>query len=530
MHRVEVEIIKLFGHSEFSELRTSELVEKIFPIEYEDVREKLLSSDKVNVLEAKRKKAQLHRKMLYHINKLVDERFLYVSSIKGKGEKYFALNKQKILDSDQDEKVRSIFETTNESDHKKWVFGLEKYVKEGLVTIIDERNWMTKVNAIILRSVRDAKELYRRLNETYYAVNDVLGIVDFQEFIEHETIDEVLRFLKKINLDAVDYDKRISLSIDTTKKFNGNKLQSFIESFSTLSPTHISCVFLVDNKSLQLQTKLFKEIISSFSENKIRLHLQNKTLLDVPIIVGRGGTYSINSSHWQEFLLESDVVGLCVADVSVAIDLRKVYQNEEPIRLLKKLLNKTSRALIYETALQREHAATSFNKINLLNSPNEYQFFAYATSLIRLWNYDIDADYFDSLILQLQHSSKELEAFSRTQETIFRACGLPITMNIELSSAFRKFSKEFSKRKYNKITITSKKDLLSEKLRSHIERRQDLFSIFNSDRLRLFRAEGAQPKDVIEEFFILLELYRIPLFAYDFKKRQGELTLDTFFS
>jgi hypothetical protein len=214
----------------------------------------------------------------------------------------------------------------------------------------------------------------------------------------------------------------------------------------------------------------------------------------------------------------------------MAIDLRKVYQSEDSVSLLSDLINKCARSLVRLTAIQREQAVVSFNKINLLNSPNEHRFFEFSNSLIRLWNYDIDADYFDQLVLQLQQSVKDLVAFSRTQETIFRACGLPITMNIELSSAFRKFSKNFSKRKYNKITISSKKDLLSDRLRSHIEKRQDLFSIFNSDRLRFFRSEGSSPKDVVEEFFILLELYRIPLFAYEFKKRQGEITLDNFFS
>jgi hypothetical protein len=102
-------------------------------------------------------------------------------------------------------------------------------------------------------------------------------------------------------------------------------------------------------------------------------------------------------------------------------------------------------------------------------------------------------------------------------------------MNIELSSAFRKFSPRFTKRKYNKITIRSKKDLLTPDFQKYVERRKELFSLFNSDRLRFFRAEGASTNDVVEELSILLNKYSIPLFAYEFKRRESEITLNSFF-
>jgi len=42
-------------------------------------------------IEAKRKKFQLHRKLLYYLNKLIDEKILRISRIQEKGEKTFAL-------------------------------------------------------------------------------------------------------------------------------------------------------------------------------------------------------------------------------------------------------------------------------------------------------------------------------------------------------------------------------------------------------------------------------------------------------
>jgi len=532
MHAVELKIIQLLGRSSDKEWRTTELVQKLFSNDFEQIEQNLDSKDKLKVLEAKRKKAQLHRKILYHINKLVEEDYLFVAKIEGKGEKLFALNKQKKVENKRDEEIRSVFESISDQNKDDALLSnLGSYIDKKIIHVFNEKNWTSKLNAILLRPITNTNELYQRISELHPNYNDVLGIYDFQEVIEHATIDDVLRFLKKIDLDSKDYDKRICLHIDTTKQTNVSKIQSFVESITTLAPENISCVFSITNESLKDQTKLFKEITRLCNEHKVRLHIQNKTIHETPILIGKGGTYTIKRSDWKAYQ-ELDIkrtIGLCFADASIAIDLRKVFEEEKPFEILKELFPKIAKTLILGTAALRKKSDILFSKINELNKPFQHQFFAYATSYIRLWNYDMKADYFDSLTVHLQGAATELETIAKTQETVFRACGLPISVNLSLSSAFRKFAETLSKRRYHKVTIVSKNDILSPEVKKHIEDRQSLLDIMSSDRVRFFRAENGTSKNVVDEFFILLELYKIPLFAYDFKKRQGEVTLDTFF-
>lgn len=532
MHSIELKIIQLLGQDISKEWSTTQLVQKIFSSEFEEVNINIHSSDKVKVLEAKRKKAQLHRKILYHVNKLVEENFIFVTKVKGKGEKYFALNKDKKVENKRDEKVRSVFENlAHTAIDSSILSGLEKFEENKIINVFSENNWTNKLNAILLNPIKNSAKLYQRISDIYQNYNDVLGIYDFQETIEHQTIEEILRFLKKIDVDSIDYNKRICLNIDTTTMTNASKMQSFVESFSAIAPKNISCIFMITNESLKINNKLFKEIVKLFSEHKIRLNIQNKNLNEVPIIIGRAGTYNIPLTQWKQYIknVANQVIGISLADTSIAIDLRKVFLDPQPFKLLKELISKSAKALIIGSSAQRRRSDMIFTKINELNKPNQHKFFEYTTSMIRLWNYDLEKEYFDQLVVHLQGSAIELEQFSKAQRTIFRACGLPITVNISLSSALRKFTNKFSKRKYNKITIHSKKDLLSEEIKHYIEQRQQLLEIMSSDRIRFFRAEETNNKKIVDELFVLLEIYRIPLFAYDFKKRQGETTLDSFF-
>jgi hypothetical protein len=93
MHTIEQRILNKFKKEPLREISTTEIVREACPEEYSRIIEGLHSelSDKKNFLLAKRKKGQLHRKILYHLNDLIKNNILKVSSVKGKGEKYFSL-------------------------------------------------------------------------------------------------------------------------------------------------------------------------------------------------------------------------------------------------------------------------------------------------------------------------------------------------------------------------------------------------------------------------------------------------------
>ena len=76
MHKIEERVLQLFKENPEREFKTTEIVENVFSQNF--------SSDKLL-------KAQHHRKILYHLNKLVNSEIIKVSRIVGKGEKCFSL-------------------------------------------------------------------------------------------------------------------------------------------------------------------------------------------------------------------------------------------------------------------------------------------------------------------------------------------------------------------------------------------------------------------------------------------------------
>ena len=111
MHAIDLKILKVLGRSS-KELSTSSLVRDVFDEEFNRIEENLNHYEKSYILRAKREKAQLHRKLLYHLNKLMDKKYIFVSSTKGKGEKYFVLNEDKKPEKNYEPEVKNIYEVT----------------------------------------------------------------------------------------------------------------------------------------------------------------------------------------------------------------------------------------------------------------------------------------------------------------------------------------------------------------------------------------------------------------------------------
>ena len=82
MEETKEKIIALFKNKG-SEISTGELLNYVYGSE---------ASKVANNADSKREMAQMHRKLLYHINKLVENGILRFSRHGEKGHKFFALN------------------------------------------------------------------------------------------------------------------------------------------------------------------------------------------------------------------------------------------------------------------------------------------------------------------------------------------------------------------------------------------------------------------------------------------------------
>ncbi|MGM5481815.1 MAG: hypothetical protein ACQESE_05410, partial [Nanobdellota archaeon] len=459
--------------------------------------------------------------------------------VEGKGEKFFTLNPNKQMTDKRDEKVRDILESVSnhEDNHTSGLFGLASYEEEQLVKRFDEKNWTTKLNAILLEAthVKSSSELYDLLLQLYPSFDDVAGINGFESLIATESVEELAGFLRKIDIDTSDYGKHVTLLIDLHKLSDSVKLGDFLSVFSDTAPKNVFVSFMSDASTIDTHHRLVKQLVRMFSSKKIRINLQNTDLKKAPLIPGRAGMYGLDDSEWEEYMQfeKERVIGICLSETSLYIDMFRFLKEHRSASEFRDFVLKAAKTLITGTASKRRMSDSLFSRLNDLNAPYQSKFFAYSRNYIRLWNYNIDTEEeeFDNLINLLQGCEQALTEFSKSEETIFKSCGIPIHVNLCMSSTFKRFDRGFlSPRKYTKFTIKSESDLDSKHFKEYIDKREQVLRIFKSiDRVRFFRSPNFEPREVLAEFLHLLRGCKLPFFAYDFRARKGELTLDDFF-
>ncbi|MFW6378742.1 MAG: hypothetical protein ACOCZV_01855 [Nanoarchaeota archaeon] len=540
MQYLEQKIIQLFARDPTMERSTTMIVRHLFPDDYATISRQLRSEDKEVVRIAKRSKARLHRKLLYYLNKLEREDILFLNRVEGRGEKFFSLNPDKELANGKDDKVRTIIESvsTNEgSDITSDRFGLVPYEQAGIIKRFDEKNWTSKLNAILLNCNLNpsSSKLYDILLNIYPVFNDVTGLHGFERVIAENTLEELAGFLRKANEDTVDYGKYLSLLIDLRMIADPIKLGDFLDIFAELNPTNMYVTFLADMKTVDSHHRLIRQIVNTFAPKKIRINIQNTDLKQAPLIPGRGGMYGIDDSGWSEFLTHysEDIIGLCFGESSLYIDINRFFKEYDSTSEFRTFVLKAGKMLVSGTASKRRMSDSLFSRLNELNKPFQSKFFIYSRNYIRLWNYRLlsDEEEFATLVNLFQSCKQVLSELSSSEETIFKSCGIPTHINLSLSSTFKRFDKNsLSPRKYTKFTIKSESDFHTTQFKQFLKRREQILRIFsNIDRVRFFRSSTYTSEEVINEFIYILRTTRLPFFAYDFRARKGELTLDDFF-
>ncbi|PIN81719.1 hypothetical protein COV13_00415 [Candidatus Woesearchaeota archaeon CG10_big_fil_rev_8_21_14_0_10_32_9] len=539
MHAIEQKILQFFANKSEVEKSTSELVTKVFEKEYSEIQKFIHNDQKDQELikVGKRKKARLHRKLLYHLNKLEEEKCLKVTRVVGKGEKYFKLNSQNGEPSNKDSEYKKVLDSfTTIKETAPLITGLEEYEQEEIIKRFDNSNWLTKINSLLIesKSFTEIKKLYSLMEDLYVVYNDVVGLNNFQELIEVLKFEDLTNFVKKVNLDTKDYNKYVNLLIDLTKVNDSVKVSDFIRAFAEINPDKIFIIFKTKSKVMLNQTRLVTQLIKSFSDNKIRINIQNLDVHESPYMIGRAGCYTFSDDEWRAISRNEDFYILCSSETSLYIDLYRLVKKRSYADL-KDILIKSARALLIATSQQRKRSDNLFKSLRDIDPDGRNSFFEISSNYIRLWNYDLSEDAsvsvdfknFEALIKMI---NQELEDFCKAEETIFKSCGIPIRFKVVLSSAFRRFDKEFlSPRVYRKVTIRGINDYHSQAILNYIRTRESLYGLFKGgDRVRIFRAPSFSAEEVINEFHYILNNFNLPLVSYDFRAMKGELTLDNF--
>ena len=530
MHSIEQKILSKFKKEPLREISTTEIVREVYPEEYSkiitDISNEL--SDKKLANQAKRKKGQLHRKTLYHLNKLVDDEILKVTSVKGKGEKYFSLG------IDEGELVI-------EKKHKKIIIAkpsvstglIDEYENKGIVHKFDPDSWVNKLNCILLESTNydGINKFYSLVYNCFSEINDALGLNNFEHLVQNSSSENVEEVLKKLNLDTKDYERIVSIIINVKNIHDEKKMTDFIKAYVRINPQNVVLIFKTESKEIKTYEKLFKTIVSEFAEEEIKLNIHNRKVHSAPIIIGRLGPYTLREDEWRDYeeSVRGKTIGLVIANTSIAIDVHNFFKQGLDNKRFRELILRTAKTLLKISTTQIKKANDYFKRLNELNKPYNKKFFGYSKNYIRLWNYDLREKGEEHLLELLESAKQEIKNFCSTQQTIYKACGIPFKFDIMFSSVFKKYTQALSPRRYMKMTVRRFRDYHLPETSNFISTRERLFKIFDGcDRIRFFRSGEFTPQDVTRELIFLMNSYELSLLTYDFKERRGELKLTSF--
>ncbi len=523
MKDIEAEILNKF-RNEPKEYDTTELAKAIFQ-EYSQIDQMLGSADKQKLHEAKKLKFKLHRKLLYYLNKLVEERILNMVRTQEKGEKVFALAMDEgNITIEKGYKKITITKSATASNH------IENYEKQGLMKKFDEQAWINRLNAVLIEcSLIAPEKAYSMTRELFNNTNDVIAFNDFQKHLNNESI----KFIKKLSQDTLDLDRTISL-IMNFEDIDKESFKSFITEYSLMNPKRINVIFNINSKELQRHADMWLHIIKEFSEKKIKINIKNKDLHSSPFMIGRAGVYTFDEEEYKTYVktVKGRTIGIASSQSSIAINMNKFFETYKTGAEFRQAVLNAAKVLLSANAIQRRKSNEYFRNINNQNAPYASDFYRFSRNYIRLWNYDWHKDMKDNEeMIGLLNSTKELiEHFCISEETIFKSCGIPIRFRIAFSSAFKNFDTKFmGEREYKKTTVKNIEDYYSGEIKEFMTARERVFEIFDGcDRLRIFRSHESKEEDILREFNFILNTYKIPFFTYDFSQLRGMIKLTNF--
>jgi hypothetical protein len=537
MKNIEESILNIFKANPTKEYDTSRLTREIFPEEYSKITILFESTDKTRLTEAKRKKFQLHRKLLYYLNKLVNENILRVSKIQEKGEKTFILALEE-------------GDITIEKGHKKITITkpaiisnyIELYEHNNIMKKYDETTWINKINSMMIECSKTptTEKLYQIITDCIRNVNDVIALNDFEIIInssvesgDNHQFSNVKTLIDSLSEDSHNFDKIISLIINLSDVKHA-PLKRFLEYFTLLNPKKINIIFNLNNKELQKYSELMEFIVEYFSKHKIKLNIKNKELFNSPFFRGKAGIYNFDDSEWEYYSknVKGKVLGISCSQSAIAINVNQFFDMYHTDKEFRQAILNAAKALLSANTLQRRKSNDYFKNINIMNSPYAFEFYKYGRSYIRFWNYDWHKDISENdNMIQLLKSTKELvDNFCYSEETIFKSCGIPMRFKIAFSSAFRNFDPLFmGERDYKKATVKKPEDFYDGEIKQFIFAREKLFDIFDGgDRLRIFRSTEFNNIDIVREISIMLNSFKIPFFTYDFSGLRGVIRLTNY--
>jgi len=519
MDEVKQDIINLF-REKGNEISTADILEKVYP-EESNLRNK-------NSKENKRKLAQVHRKLLYHINELVSSGILRFSKFGEKGLKFFVLD---IMDGEEITELTPRYK-------KKMVISkpiipslpIEGYEHQGIIIKYNANTWIDKINSAVIMcdKLKDIIELSKLFDKSFDVVNDCLCFDRFENMIENSKDSEIIGFLEKVSSECKDFGKKASFIINLSKIKKSN-LKEIVERLTDFKSEEIEFIYDIDSDNFQEQFGLINEIISVYIKKKATFYIKNRKLQKSAYYLGLAGPYCISDKERQE--KENCLVFAC-GQSSLIVDVERFYSIYGlDVEKFSQLMLNISKAFLSANSIQRRKSQEYFKGVISFDKKNEKEFLEFSRNYIRFWNFGLQQPGVDpKLVLNMiNEAKKKVEQFSIAEETIYKSCGMPLRFKLALSCAFKTSDEKLSQAKYEKIEINNLEDLYKTKIKKQIIDRESVSSMFEGGNDVTFHRNGIfNPEDIAREISFILNTYKIPMFSYNFKNIKGDMKITSY--
>lgn len=522
MHPINTAILEQFRRNPSKQYKTTDIVGLVFSQEYKTITNLLHSQDKANFRRGLQQKAQLHRKLLYHINKLVEKKLLLVTDVCNRGEKTFSLSMEQgelLIKDKQHQIVISKLPSLGSS--------LDRYQTQSLIVKHKSDTWLSKQQAIMLDgySIFSVTELLQKVKSIIPICSDVLAINRFESVIAKASHEEIVLALQSLSYESDDYFVNISLLINLDRISNSNFLSALNKTMSTLS-RKITFVFTITPRTISSKESEIKNLLLIFSRNHRPINFKNQSIFQAPIFYG-GTPYAIVPNDYNTFKDRiRGITNSCViSNLGVVIDIKHHFEKGGSISDFRQLIQKVCHGLFEADEQKRKLHRDTHNDLEQAKAH-----FRITRHYIRFWNWQLLEEGKEFTFDLLESIAKDIESFCDRQEAIFRSCGLPVRFRIALGSAFKDFDSSYFSEKWLRFTtISQTSDLQTKRMKKYLHLREKLFTLFDgADRVRFFVDPGTTHQELLSMTRHLLNAHNLPLITFNFRGKSGDLTLNQF--
>ncbi|MBI4017449.1 MAG: hypothetical protein HY366_00720 [Candidatus Aenigmarchaeota archaeon] len=469
------------------------------------------------IRKAKSAKAVLHRRVLYHLNRLMEHGLVRLTRTDSNGEKYYTLglngNEELVF---EDYRKRTLVLT------KPRVPSLptEAYEEKHVLVKFSGETWLETANALLL-DMQDLPSMFRAIGPLYSEINDVIGISNFA--MHANSAHDAAEFLKRTGSDAKDFGKRINLLVDVAELDKDGKqriLQMLKHCAASEQP--VSFVLEMSSKDVQTNFNFLQQAFASYEGRK--LYFKNKDITSVPYLTGKAGPYTFDATEMKR--TEGSPV-LLASQMTLMVDVKKFCETFSfSFEAFDDLIQRTLKSLFYGNAMQRRHAGVRFKNTMALGgtlSP-----FVMARDYIRFWNYDFlrltyDAKMMENVFRLIRKRAKE---FCTAQESIYASCGMPARFRSVFSMAHASLSSDYftTALDRSRLEVSALKDFYDQGFRENMRSKELLTDMFDGGfQLTVHKKGPYNTEDAVREVNMMLNTYKIPFFAYAADAPKGTL-------